>query len=76
MKRYLIYYNNGLLEHACKTGRDYERLINNGIVQFVVDTVLDTVMRLDAQGRVSHFHIADADDFDPEVKDSPYAHSH
>lgn len=62
MKRYLIYYNNGLLEQACKTGPVYERLVKIGIVQFVVDTVLDTVMSLDALGRVTHKHIKDAED--------------
>lgn len=44
MERHLIYYANGILEQVSEMNSTLERQVNNGIISFIVDTQLGTVL--------------------------------
>jgi hypothetical protein len=44
MERHLIYYANGFLEQVSEMNSTLERQVNNGIISFIVDTQLGTVL--------------------------------
>jgi hypothetical protein len=44
MKRHLIYYSNGLLEQVSEVNSTLEHQVDSGVISFIVDTQLGTVL--------------------------------
>lgn len=50
MKRFVIFYGNGVLEQVSEMNSTLERQVNRGIINFVIDTKAGTVMGKNGNG--------------------------
>jgi hypothetical protein len=50
MKRFVIFYGNGVLEQVSEMNSTLERQVNRGIINFIIDTKAGTVLGKNGNG--------------------------